>query len=201
MTSKQIVIATGNAGKIREIRALYGDLPVEWIPVSQLGAYPDIAETGESFFENALLKAQGISEWAGLPTLADDSGLAVDFLNGAPGVYSARFSGPSATDESNTQLLLSKLDGVPDGQRTARFHATIVAWWGADDYERADGTCEGHIIGEPRGESGFGYDPVFVPDGETETFAQLGAEVKNGMSHRSRALEKLRGALQRRIGV
>ncbi len=195
----RIVIASGNAGKIREIRDLFRDLPVELIPMTEVGNPPHVEETGETFRANALLKARAISEWSGLPALADDSGLAVDALDGAPGVRSARFAGPDATDDQNTALLLERLTDVPEDRRTARFHAVVVLYESEHMVIEAEGTCEGRIALASAGSHGFGYDPVFVPAGETRTFAQLGAEVKNRISHRARALERMRDALERRL--
>jgi XTP/dITP diphosphohydrolase len=195
----RIVIASSNAGKIREIRELFHDLPIEWIPMAEVGSPPHIEETGETFQANALLKAQAISEWSGLPAFSDDSGLAVDALDGTPGVRSARFAGPDATDDQNTALLLERLKDVPEDRRTARFHAVVILYESARDVIEAEGTCEGRIALAPAGSHGFGYDPVFIPTGETRTFAQLGAEVKNRISHRARALERLRDALERRL--
>lgn len=195
----RIVIASGNAGKIREIRELFRDLSVELFPMTEVGNPPHIEETGETFHANALLKARAVSEWSGLTALADDSGLVVDALEGAPGVRSARFAGPDATDDQNTALLLERLMDVPEDRRTARFQAVVVLYESEQVRIEAEGTCEGRIALAPAGSHGFGYDPVFIPAGETRTFAQLGAEVKNRISHRARALERMRDALERRI--
>ena len=199
MGSRRIVIATANRGKVREIAALYEDAPIEWLAMHELGTPPDVVEDGVSFSENARLKARAISAWSGLPALADDSGLEVDALGGAPGVFSARFAGPNATDAENVALLLERLAGVSTEQRTARFHAVMVLWRPDGSVDEADGTCEGHICPHPRGESGFGYDPVFVPSGRTATFAELGPDVKNRISHRAVALRRLRPVLARTI--
>lgn len=195
----RIVIASGNRGKIREIRDLFGDLPADWISMTELGDPPEIEETGSTFHANALLKAQGIAEWAGLPALADDSGLVVDALDGAPGVWSARFAGPDASDDDNTSLLLDRLKDVPDEQRTARFKAVVLLFEPGREPLVGNGTCEGRIARQPAGSHGFGYDPVFVPDGETQTFGELGSEVKSRVSHRARALADLRGPLESRL--
>ena len=193
----RIVIATANRGKAREIAALYGDLPITWLAMHELGTPPDVLEDGASFSENATLKARAIAEWSGLPALADDSGLEADALGGAPGVRSARFAGPDATDAENVALLLEWLADTPTELRTARFRAVMVLWQPDGAVDEAEGTCEGHIGVCPRGESGFGYDPVFVPTGWTSTFAELGPEVKNSISHRAVALRRLRPALTR----
>ncbi|HDS74162.1 MAG TPA: RdgB/HAM1 family non-canonical purine NTP pyrophosphatase [Firmicutes bacterium] len=197
----RIVIATRNVGKIREIVELYSDLPIEWVPIDSLGVSPEIEETGETFRDNAILKACGISRWSGFPTLADDSGLIVDALDGAPGVRSARFAGEHASDADNVRLLLERLSNVPDERRTARFHASLIVWWSESEYDEADGVCEGRIARAPSGNTGFGYDPVFVPDGYERSFAVLGPDVKNRLSHRARALKRLRPMLERRLGV
>ncbi len=197
----RVAIATRNNGKIREIVELYSDLPVEWVPIESLGKPPDIEETGETFRENAILKAQGIARWCGLPTLADDSGLIVDALDGAPGVRSARFAGEKASDAANVQLLLERIADVTEERRTARFWASIVICWSDSDFDEADGVCEGRIARAPSGESGFGYDPVFIPEGYDQSFAILGPDRKNRLSHRAMALKRLRPLLERRLGV
>ena len=194
-----IVIASGNAGKIREISDMFGDLPVHWIPQKEVGTSPEVVEDGTTFRENALKKASAIAEWSGMPALAEDSGLQVDALDGAPGVYSARFAGEHATDAENVALLLRKLEGVPPEARTARFRAVMVLLLPEGELIEAEGVCEGSIATKPSGDAGFGYDPVFVPSGEQETFARLGLDVKNRMSHRAKALANLRPPLLRRL--
>jgi XTP/dITP diphosphohydrolase len=195
-----IVLATGNEGKIREIRKIFGDLPLRWVTMREVAATvgtkpPDVVEDGETFLDNALLKARAIYRWSGLPALADDSGLQVDALQGAPGVYSARFAGEDATDSLNTSLLLDRLSTTPTSLRTARFRAVIALVFSGDQYVVADGACEGHIASDPAGAGGFGYDPVFIPASKDQTFAELGAEYKDRVSHRARALEQLRPLL------
>lgn len=197
----KVALATRNMGKIREIVELYSDLPIEWVPIDSFGQPPEIDETGETFRENAILKARGIARWCGLPTLADDSGLIVDALDGAPGVRSARFAGENASDAENVRLLLERLADVADERRTARFWASIVVCWSNSDFDEADGLCEGRIAGAPSGKSGFGYDPVFVPQGYDQSFGVLGSDVKSRLSHRAIALERLRPLLERRLGV
>ncbi len=203
MKRQRVVIATTNRGKIREIAELYPDIPVVWTAMSELGTPPVVVETGATFRENARLKAEAIFRWSGLPTLAEDSGLEVDALGGEPGVRSARFAGERATDEENVTLLLKRLTGVPQGRRTARFRTVTTLWWGGSgsgaQSDEAEGTCEGRIAFAPSGTSGFGYDPVFIPEGYEATFAELGPEVKNRLSHRSQALNRLRAAILRRL--
>ena len=195
MSVPRIVMATGNAGKVREIIKMFEDLPVEWVSQKDLGNPPEVIEDGTTFRENALKKARGISDWANLPAMAEDSGLQVDALDGAPGVYSARFAGENATDADNTRLLLEKLADVPEEKRTARFRAYSIISFRDGTTLEAEGVCEGRIAFEPAGDAGFGYDPVFIPAGEEKSFAQLGLDIKNGMSHRAKALENLRPLL------
>jgi len=182
-----LVVATRNRHKVAEIAAVVGCL----FEVSGLEGIPDapaVEETGATFIENALLKALAVSGFTRALVLADDSGLEVDALGGKPGVHSARFAGPSAEDGANNRKLLATLAGIPPGDRTARFRcALVLARVGRIEAE-FEGTVEGRIIEQPKGERGFGYDPLFVPDGEDRTFAELGPETKNALSHRARAL-------------
>ena len=192
----KIVLATGNPGKVREIRRILGELGVEVVPQTELGV-GDADETGSSFVENALIKARHASLMTGLPAIADDSGLVVDALDGRPGVYSARYSGAGATDESNIDKLLRELAGVPDGKRTAAFHCCAV-YVSADDSTSlvAEGRWPGRILAERRGTGGFGYDPVFYDPDCGRTAAELGPELKNALSHRGKALTALAGMLR-----
>lgn len=194
--SRRVVLATGNPGKIREFRRILGDLDVVLVPRSELGL-PEPAETGATFTDNALLKARVATEATGLPALAEDSGLEVDALDGAPGVRSARYAGEDADDEENNARLLAALEGVPDPRRTARFVAVVVLVTpdGQDRVER--GVLEGRIVREPRGTAGFGYDPLFVPAGHERTNAELAGEEKDAISHRGRALREIRPVLER----
>lgn len=183
---KRLLLATRNHHKTAELAAMLGS----GFEVEDLNAHPEMpetAETGETFLANATLKAVAASRFfdGGL-VLADDSGLEVDALHGAPGVRSARFSGEGATDQSNLALLLEKLQGVPE--RTARFRCVIALACGGERTAYFDGACEGTIIDTPRGREGFGYDPVFVPEGGTLTFAEIPAAEKNALSHRARAM-------------
>ena len=193
---EKVVLATGNPGKVREIQRILGDLGVEVVPQSEFGV-SDADETGTSFVENALIKARHASLMTGLPAIADDSGLVVDALDGRPGVYSARYSGTDATDESNIDKLLCELQGVPAEQRTAAFHCCAV-FVSADDATSlvAEGRWPGRILEQPRGTGGFGYDPVFFDPECGRSAAELGPELKNALSHRGKALTALADMLQ-----
>ncbi len=190
--TKQIVLASNNPGKVREIGQLLTDFHMEVLPQSAFDI-SEVEETGLTFVENAILKARHASRHSGLPALADDSGLEVDALNGEPGIYSARYAGVGASDEQNLQKLLEALKDVPEQQRTARFQCLMVYMrHGADPTPLiAQGTWEGRITVEPQGENGFGYDPVFFVPEHGCTSAQLPAEVKNRLSHRGQALRQL----------
>ena len=188
-----IIVATGNQGKLREIKEILHDLPYSltslrdhWDPM------PEIPETGDTFLENARQKAAWVFERRGLWALADDSGLEVDALDGAPGVKSARYAGPGGNSSENNRKLLEELKGVPLPDRTARFKCVIVLMTASDAYYSAEGVCEGRLITMPAGSDGFGYDPLFVPDGFSKTFAELGPLEKNAISHRGKALAKVR---------
>ncbi|HEC86020.1 MAG TPA: RdgB/HAM1 family non-canonical purine NTP pyrophosphatase [Thioploca sp.] len=194
---KTIVLASGNPGKLREFAQILAQFHLEVVPQSQFKV-PEVPETGLSFVENALIKARNAAQYTGLPAMSDDSGIEVDALKGAPGIYSARFAGAEASDEDNNRLLLEKLKGVPDEQRTARYHCVIVYMLHANDPIPFifQGTWQGRILHEARGENGFGYDPFFyVPTHECSS-AELPPEVKNQLSHRGQALRALQAALQ-----
>ena len=195
---QRIVLATGNPGKVRELGKLLEELKVEILPQAEF-AVPEIEETGLSFVENALLKARNAALHTGLPAIADDSGLEVDALQGAPGIYSSRYAGPEATDTDNIHKLLHTLRDIPEQQRTARFRCLLVYLRHVADPcpVICQGTWEGYILSEPRGENGFGYDPVFyIPSLECSS-AQLEPEVKNRISHRGKALKQLKKELSR----
>lgn len=190
----RVVLASGNAGKLREFARMLADSGIELLPQSDFDVEP-AAETAPTFIENALAKARHVCERTGLPAIADDSGLEVDALDGAPGVYSARFAG-GAGDEANNRKLLAALEGVPTAQRTARFRAVLVFLRHAKDPAPviAEAVWEGRIAESPRGDDGFGYDPLFeLADGRTS--AELSADEKNRLSHRGRALAELRRRL------
>jgi XTP/dITP diphosphohydrolase len=197
MEPLRVVLASGNKGKLREINQLLEGLHIEAVPQTQLGV-TDVAETGLSFVENALIKARHASQLTGLPAIADDSGLEVDALHGAPGIYSARFAGENAADADNVRLLLEKLGDLPKEQRGARFQCLMVFLRHAKDPTPliCQGTWEGHILTESVGDNGFGYDPVFFVPGEGCSAAQLAADVKNRLSHRGQALRALVAALK-----
>jgi XTP/dITP diphosphohydrolase len=194
----RIVLATGNAGKIREFSDMLGPLGFEFLPQSEFGIEPP-EETGETFEDNALLKARYASARSGLPAMADDSGLEVEALGGAPGVRSARYAGEGASDLANLNKLLEAMQSVPDGSRSARFRCVIAWVRSADDPEPAfgRGAWEGVILRSPRGHGGFGYDPVFAPRGETRSVAELAAAEKHAQSHRGSALRDLHARLRR----
>jgi len=184
----KVLIATTNPGKIAEIREVMADIPVLWMSLTDVGlADVDVEETEDTFAGNALLKARAYSKASGLAALADDSGISVDALDGAPGVYSARY-GPNA--EARNTKLLKVLDGIPHVQRTARFISVVALVTPASITLTAEGTIEGHIATEARGTNGFGYDPVFLLD-DGRTMAELVSAEKNTISHRGRALAKV----------
>jgi XTP/dITP diphosphohydrolase len=194
---KQIVLASSNPGKVREINRLLADLGLHAHPQSEFGV-EDAEETGLTFVENAIIKARNAARHTGLPAIADDSGIEVDALNGAPGIYSARFAGPGANDLDNLEKLLAQLQGVGAAERSARFQCLMVYLRHADDPTPVicQGTWEGSILPEPRGENGFGYDPVFYVPTHDCSSAELAADVKNSLSHRGQALRKLVAALR-----
>ena len=189
--SGKIVVASGNAGKLREIARILGELDVTVVPQSEYGV-GDAEESGTTFIENALIKARHAASVTGLPAIADDSGLAVDVLNGRPGVYSARYSGPEADPEKNIDRLLTELQGVPDEQRGATFHC-VACYVTPDEAEPviAEGEWRGVILHERQGNGGFGYDPVFFDTELGRSSAELNAEEKNARSHRGKALQEL----------
>ena len=185
-----LAIATKNLGKIREIFEICDDWPVRWAAAG--GPYwPGVEETGDSYVENALLKARSLAGTVGIPTIAEDSGIEVDALGGGPGLRSARFAGDSATDQENLELLISRIRDVEEEARTARYRCVAVCAWPGGEEVSAEATCEGSLILEPRGTGGFGYDPIFVPGGFDRTMAELSPEEKNAISHRGKALRAL----------
>lgn len=193
-----LIIASGNKGKIREIKQICDGLSVEILSLEEaFGKKVDILETGETFLANAKLKADWVRDRKDCWVLADDSGLQVDYLNGAPGVYSARYAGEKATDSDNVNKLLDTLKEVKKGERGAGFICVMVLSGPAGETIDVTGECRGVIIDRSRGSEGFGYDPVFVPDGYTKTFAELDKDIKNSISHRSKALAQLRGKLEK----
>lgn len=196
MTPSRIVLASNNANKAREFGQLLAGLQIEVVPQAAFHV-SEVDENGLSFVENALIKARHAAQHSGLPALADDSGLEVDALRGAPGIYSARYAGAGAGDQDNVKKLLHELKAVPAAQRTARFQCVLVYLRHAQDPTPiiCQGTWEGQILTEARGTNGFGYDPVFfVPDQHCSA-AELAPEVKNALSHRARALRCIVAAL------
>jgi XTP/dITP diphosphohydrolase len=192
----RLVIATGNAGKLREMRAILAPWSVDVRPLSEFTSGA-AAETGLSFVENAILKARFAAQASGLPAIADDSGLEVDALHGAPGIYSARYAGPGADDAANNARLLAELDAVPDAGRGARYRCAMVFLrWALDPSPVvAQASWEGRITRLPRGSGGFGYDPLFLVGDPGVTAAELDATRKNAVSHRGQALRALVAAL------
>ncbi len=184
---RELVLASGNAGKIEEYRRLLAGLDITVHSMREYLQIGEIAETGTSFEENARIKARAVCRATGLAALADDSGLAVEALDGAPGIYSARFAGEAHDDAANNAKLLRLLEQVPDGARGARFHCAIAIVLPDGREFAAEGTCPGSILRAPRGEGGFGYDPLFFVPELGKTFAELSMEEKNRVSHRGRA--------------
>ncbi|MDX1517815.1 MAG: RdgB/HAM1 family non-canonical purine NTP pyrophosphatase [Woeseiaceae bacterium] len=191
-------MASGNAGKIREIAKLLAGLDVAIVPQSEYGV-SDADETGTTFEENAIIKARHAAAATGLPAIADDSGLSVDALDGRPGVWSARYAGPAASDDDNIDKLLTELDGVD--MRGAAFHC-VACFLASEDDEPllTHGTWRGEILASRRGDGGFGYDPVFLVPGLGKSSAELTADEKNARSHRGQALRELAAALKTRLG-
>ncbi|QGU33459.1 RdgB/HAM1 family non-canonical purine NTP pyrophosphatase [Thermochromatium tepidum] len=194
--STTIVLASNNAGKVRELEYLLAGSRIQICPQGEYGV-PEVEETGLTFVENAILKARHAARHTGLPALADDSGLEVDALGGAPGVYSARYAGPGATDEANLRQLLAELAEVPEAERTARFQCVLVYLRHAEDPTPliCQGTWEGRILFEPRGTNGFGYDPIFLVPTQGCSAAELDPDTKNRLSHRGQALCRLQEQL------
>ena len=187
-----IVLASNNGGKVRELTELLAGARIRIVPQGDFGV-PEVDETGLSFVENAILKARNAARHTGLPALADDSGIEVDALNGAPGIYSARYAGSGASDDDNLRKLLAALEGLPESERGARFQCVIVYLRHAEDPTPliCQGTWEGRILTVPRGTNGFGYDPAFLVPDQDASAAELPPEVKNRLSHRGQALRKL----------
>ncbi len=193
---QKVVLATGNPGKVREFAKLLGGQPFSIIPQSEF-QLPEAEETGTTFVENAIIKARHAAKLTGLPAIADDSGLAVDALDGAPGIYSSRYAGANANDQQNVEKLLEALKDVPEAQRQARFICVIVMMRSADDPTPliCQGEWFGHIAQTVRGEGGFGYDPIFWLSSYNQTAAQLAPSLKNTLSHRAKAMQKLLDAM------
>ena len=193
----QIALATRNAHKLRELRRICADWPVEWVSVDthDPADFPDVEETGETYLENAGLKARAVAAALGMPALADDSGIEVDALGGRPGPRSARYAGPSATDEQNLVALIQAVRGIPAAGRTARYRCVAALAQPDGSLVHVEGSCEGTLRTDRSGERGFGYDPIFVPVGWDRTMASLTDEEKDRISHRGRAFRALRDLL------
>ena len=187
---KELVLASGNKGKLAEFQRLLEGLDVQIHSMKEYPEIGEIVEDGSTFAENALIKARAVCKATGKPAMADDSGLAVDALNGAPGIYSARFAGEQRSDADNNAKVLQLLEGVEDGKRTARFFCVIAIVLPDGREYTAEGTCEGTILRALRGEGGFGYDPLFYVESLDKTFAELTMEEKNRISHRGHANRK-----------
>ncbi|MCS7048917.1 MAG: XTP/dITP diphosphatase [Verrucomicrobiae bacterium] len=193
----QLVVATRNKHKLRELRALLSDLDFEVVSVSDLPNVPEVVEDQPTLRDNAIKKAVETARATGRLTLADDSGLEVDALGGAPGVMSAHYAGENASYHENNKKLLAALAGVPLEKRTARFRCVVAIADANGLVDTVEGVCNGLILTEERGGNGFGYDPLFLPDGQVKTFGELPAEIKNRISHRAKALQKAWAVLSR----
>ncbi|ASU21405.1 non-canonical purine NTP pyrophosphatase [Vibrio qinghaiensis] len=189
---KKIVLATGNQGKVREMADLLVDFGFDVVAQTELNV-PEAAETGTTFIENAIIKARHAAKITGLPAIADDSGLEVDYLQGAPGIYSARYAGENASDQQNLEKLLAAMEGVPDEQRTARFHCVLVFMRHENDPTPlvCHGTWQGRILHQAHGSNGFGYDPIFFVPEDNCASAELLPARKKQLSHRGKALKML----------
>lgn len=188
---KQLFFATGNQGKVKELLALVAPYDVEILTIKDFSDFAAPEETGTTFRENAYIKAKSAADYSGLPSLADDSGITVDALNGAPGVYSARYSGENATSEANNQKLLKAMENVPMGQRQAQFRASLALVFPDGRTFYSDGVVEGELLFEYRGSGGFGYDPLFYIESYGKTTAELTMDEKNKISHRGRAFQNM----------
>ena len=192
----KIVFASRNEGKVKEIRAMLEEIDVKLVSLNNYDNAPEIVEDGESFLENALKKAKIVSEFTGEIVLADDSGLQVDVLGGAPGIYSSRYAGENATDKGNIAKLIAGLKGIPQEKKEASFLCVLVLYRIDGSYDCFEGKWRGQIIDQPRGNNGFGYDPVFMVPELKMTAAELPAEIKNKVSHRGQAFAQLKESLR-----
>ncbi|MBI2237904.1 MAG: RdgB/HAM1 family non-canonical purine NTP pyrophosphatase [Actinobacteria bacterium] len=195
-----LAVASRNPGKLREIKRVCADWPVTWVTADEdLPDWPEVEETGETYLDNALLKARAVARGLDLPALADDSGIEVDALGGAPGPRSARYAGEGATDQRNLAMLVLTVAGVPAQGRTAQYRCVAAVAWPDGRELWAEGVCEGTLLSKGRGSRGFGYDPIFVPAGWDRTMAELSDEEKDRISHRGRAFRALGEALARGV--
>ncbi|MGF6948214.1 XTP/dITP diphosphohydrolase [Neobacillus sp. B4I6] len=188
---KEVIIATKNPGKAREFEHIFASRGIEVRTLLDFPEIPDVDETGTTFEENAILKAEAVSQELGKMVIGDDSGLMVDALEGRPGIYSARYAGEPKNDQNNTKKVLSELKGLPDEKRSARFYCALAVAVPGQETITVSGTCEGRILEEQRGTNGFGYDPVFYVPEKGLAMAELSSEEKNKISHRANALKKL----------
>ncbi len=194
-----LLLATRNPGKVREYLRFLEDLPVNVVTLDEAGIEDDVDETGETILQNAILKARIYAETSGMLTLADDSGLEVDALGGEPGVRSARYAGSGASEDARNRYLLQKLENVPDDRLQARFRCVIAIATPDLEIETSEGTCEGRMVREPRGRTGFGYDPIFYVPEYDRHMAELTMDEKNAISHRGRAMAGARPIVERRV--
>jgi len=194
----QIILATHNRGKMKEMSSILAHLPVTLLTLDDFPQIGEIPETGETLKENAFIKAETVHEKTGLPALADDTGLEVDALDGAPGVHSSRYDGETATFEDNCRKMMQEMDGITAEERTARFH-TVIAFVSDSGNEWTEGMIEGRILEIKRGDGGFGYDPLFYYPPLKKTFAELNSEQKNNISHPGKALRNFSQILEKRI--
>lgn len=195
----QLVLATNNQDKIKEMKQLLDDLPITILTADDFLEFPDIEETGTTLEANSLLKAKAIFDFTGLPALADDTGLEVDALGGAPGVYSSRYAGEDVTYSDNNKKLLTDLDGIPYEKRTARFRCVMTICWDESNTETVDGIAEGFIAESLAGSEGFGYDPLFFYPPSEKLFSEMTVEEKNIISHRGLALQEVRTLIIQRL--
>ena len=194
-----LVLATNNEDKIREIKYLLEDLPVTIFSRNDFLEFPDVEETGQTLKENALLKAKTIAEFCDMPTLADDTGLEVDALDGAPGIYSSRYAGDNASYADNVNKLINEMKDVPKEKRTARFRCVIAIDWNDGNIETVEGDCEGFITEDIQGDKGFGYDPIFYYPPKDKRFSEMTIEEKNTVSHRGIALQNMVGLIMKKV--
>ena len=192
--TRKIVLATGNAGKVREMASLLADAGMDVVAQTELGV-GSVEETGLTFVENAIIKARHAAKVTGLPAIADDSGISVDYLGGAPGIYSARYAGPDCDDEANNQKLIAELAAFPPEERTVHYICSLVLIWPDGRTVQAEGSCDGVLQDVYAGHNGFGYDPLFYVPEKGKTMAELSMAEKNEISHRGKALKKLVEAL------
>lgn len=194
----ELIIATKNAGKAKEFQQFFAQLHIRVKSLLDFDDLPDVEETGTTFAENARIKAETIAELLDMPVLADDSGLEIDALQGRPGIYSARYAGEDKDDEANIRKVLEEMQSVPMEKRTARFVCVLALAEKGKETVITEGYCEGKIALHPAGENGFGYDPIFIPEGYTNTLAELNPSVKQEISHRRHAMDQLQALLQQR---